>query len=98
MIYAYPMKRCSLLAKKMQEFYKDVSKKRAGKMWLQADGEFQQTKIKQLNKEYNVDMYSTNLRGGKAFAAEWKIRELKTCFQEVKEFKNHPRNALNQMT
>ena len=43
-------------------------------------------------------MYSTNLRGGKAFAAEWKIRELKTCFQEVKEFKNHPRNALNQMT
>ena len=78
MIYTYPVKRCSLLTKKMQEFYNDVSKKRAGKkMRLQTDREFQQTKIKQLIKEYNVDMYNTNLRGGKAFAAEQKIRELK---------------------
>ena len=64
------MKRCSLLAKKMQEFYNDVSKKRAGKkMQLQTDREFQQTKIKQLIKEYNVDMYNTNLRGGKSFCS-----------------------------
>ena len=61
----------------MQEFYNDISKKRAGKMRLKTDCEFQQTKIKQLSKEYNFDMYNTNLRGGKAFAAEQKIRELK---------------------
>ena len=47
------------------------------KMRLQTDCEFQQTAIKKLNKEFDVDMYSTNLRDGKAFAAERKIRELK---------------------
>ena len=46
-------------------------------MYLQTDREFQQRVIKKLNKEFDVDMYSTNLRGGKAFAAEQKIRELK---------------------
>ena len=46
-------------------------------MRLQTDREFQQTAIKKLNKEFDVDMYSTNLRDGKAFAAEQKIRELK---------------------
>ena len=74
------MKRRRLLAKKIQEFYNGVSMKRAGKMRLQTDREFQQTKFRQLNKEYNVDMYSTNLRGGKAFAAPQKVRELKNCF------------------
>ena len=53
-------------------------------MWLQTDHKFQQTKIKQLNKKYNVDIYSTNLRGGKAFAAEQKIRELKKLFLRSK--------------
>ena len=48
-----------------------------GKMRLQTDREFQQTTIKRLNKEFDVDMYSTNLRGGKVFAAEQKICELK---------------------
>ena len=35
-------------------------------------------KIKDLNHFNNVEMFSTSLRGGKAFAAEQKIRELKT--------------------
>ena len=35
-------------------------------------------KIKDLNDLNNVEMFSTSLRGGKAFAAEQKIRELKT--------------------
>ena len=35
-------------------------------------------KIKDLNDLNNVKMFSTSLRGGKAFAAEQKIRELKT--------------------
>ena len=39
-------------------------------MRLQTDREFQQTTTKKLSKEFDVDMYSTNLRSGKAFAAE----------------------------
>ena len=46
-------------------------------MRLQVDQEFQQVKIKDLNDLNNVEMFSTFLRGGKAFAAEQKIRELK---------------------
>ena len=30
-----------------------------------------------MNKKYNVDMFSTAERGGKALAAEQKLRELK---------------------
>ena len=51
-------------------------------MRLQPEREFQQANIKKLNKEFDVDMYCTNLRGGKAFAAEQKIRELKKLFAE----------------
>ena len=47
-------------------------------MKLQVDQEFQQVRIKDLNKQNNVEMFSTSPRGGKAFAAEQKIRELKT--------------------
>ena len=71
------MRNHKLLAKKMLQFYQDIKKKTAGKMRLKIDQEFHQTNIKKLNKEYDVEMYSTKLRGGKAFAAEQKIRELK---------------------
>ena len=43
-------------------------------MRLQTDLE---KKIFPLKKKYNVDMFSTTVRGGKAFAAEQKLRELK---------------------
>ena len=46
-------------------------------MRLQADLEFKQNQIKKLNDEFNVDMFHTRVRGGKAFAAEQKIREFK---------------------
>ena len=46
-------------------------------MRLQVDIEFQQVKIKSLNNENNVEMFTSSMRGGKAFAAEQKIRELK---------------------
>ena len=52
-------------------------KERIKKVKLQVDQEFQQVKIKDLNDLNNVEMFSTFLRGGKAFAAEQKIRELK---------------------
>ena len=44
-------------------------------MRLQTDLEFQQREIMKLNKKYNVLMFSTKIRGGKAFSAEQKIRE-----------------------
>ena len=44
-------------------------------MRLQTDLKFQQREIMKLNKNYNVLMFSTKIRGRKAFAAEQKIRE-----------------------
>ena len=56
-------------------------------MPLQTDREFQQKNIKKLNKELDVDMYSTNLRGGKALAAEHKIREWEKLLLRSKRIK-----------
>ena len=68
-------------------FYQDIAKKRIGRMRLQTDDKFQKTNIKKLNREYNVDKYCTNLRGGKAFAAEQKFRELKKLLLRSKRIK-----------
>ena len=76
-IYIYPMKNRSLLAKKLKLFYEDINRKRTGRMRLQTDLEFKQNQIKKLNDEFNVDMFHTKVRGGKAFTAEQKIREFK---------------------
>ena len=76
--YTYPMKSRKQIRQKLEQFYEEVEEKRKGKkMKLQVDQEFQQLRIKGLNKEHNVEMFSTSLRGGKAFAAEQKIRGLK---------------------
>ena len=45
---------------------------------LQVDNEFQQVKKEDLNDKFNVTIFTTSLSGGKAFAAEQKIRELKS--------------------
>ena len=74
------MKYRSLLAKKLKLFYEDINRKRTGRMRLQADLEFKQNQIKKLNDEFNVDMFHTRVRGGKAFAAEQKIREFKKIY------------------
>ena len=72
------MKNRSLISLKLEEFYKEVTSKRKNKkMRLQTDLEFKQKRIFALNKKYNVDMFSTAVRGGKAFAAKQKLRELK---------------------
>ena len=47
------------------------------------DNEFQQVKLKDLNEMNNVEMFTTSVRGGKAFAAEQKIRELKTRISKL---------------
>ena len=87
-IYVYPMKNWSLVAKKLNLFYKDIKSKRMGKMGLQMDLEFNQNHIKKLNNNFNVEMFQTKVRGGKAFAAEQKIRELKKKLLEVNGVKN----------
>ena len=52
-------------------------------MRLQVENEFQQVKIKDLNDLNNVEMFPTAVRSGKAFAAEQKIRELKTRIAKI---------------
>ena len=70
------MKKRHLLSRKMEIFYKEIqAKRKTNKMRLQTDLEFRQNEIKNLNKKYNVEMFPTRVRGGKAFAAEQKIRE-----------------------
>ena len=49
----------------MQLFYNDIDKKRLGKMRLQTDQVFKQRNIEELDKKFDVEMYSTHLRGGK---------------------------------
>ena len=71
------MKTRNLLAKKTELIYNDINEKRDAKMRLETYQKFKQRKIFELNKKFYLEMYSTNLRGGKAFAAEQKIRGLK---------------------
>ena len=76
--YTYPMISRKQIRQKLKQFYEEVKQKRKGKkMKLQVDQEFQQLRIKGLNKEHNLEMFSTSLRGRKGFAVEQKIRELK---------------------
>ena len=82
------MKKRNLLAKKMELFYNDIKKKRLGKTRLQTDQEFKQRNIEELNKKLNVEVYSTHLRCGKAFAAEQKIRERKKLLLRSKRIEN----------
>ena len=63
-------------------------------MRLETDQEFKQRKIFELNKKLNVEMYSTNLRGGKAFAAEQKIRELKRTLLKKKRMEKFKRERI----
>ena len=73
-VYTYPMKSRKQIRQKLEQFYKDVKIKRKGSktMKLQVDQEFQQVKIKDLNNSNNVKMFSSSLRGGKAFTGEQK--------------------------
>ena len=78
------MKSRKQILQKLKLFYNDVRNKRTGKrMRLQVDNEFEQVKNKDLNDENNVEMFTTAVRGGKAFAAEQKIRELKTRISKL---------------
>ena len=87
--------------KKMKLFYDEAKAKRKGKhMVVQVDNESQQIKIKDLNDENNVEMFTSSVRGGKAFAAEQKIRELKTRVAKlnVQKLKITPQNYGQNMS
>ena len=93
-IYVYPMKNRSLLAKKLKLFYEDIKRKRKYKMHLQTDLEFKQNQIKKLNDKFDVEMFHTKVRGGKAFAAEQKIREFKKILLRSKRFEKDRKNRI----
>ena len=83
-IYTYPMKSRKQILQKLRMFYDDVRSKRKGKrMRLQVDNKFQQVKIKDLNNISNVRMLTSAVKGGKGFAAEQKIGELKTRITKI---------------
>ena len=44
---------------------------------LQTDQELKKKEIFDLNKKYNIDIFSTTVRSDKTFAEEQKLRELK---------------------
>ena len=86
-VYVYTLKTKNNLAKKLEQFYKEIDFKRFKNetMRLQVDLEFQQNQIKKINQKYNVEMFSSKTRGGKAFAAEQKIREFKKILFRIKK-------------
>ena len=95
-IYVYTMRKRSNLANKLETFYKEISIKRKNdKMRLQTDQEFQQNEIKKINAKYNVEMFSSRIRGGKAFAAEQKIRELKKVIFKTKNAYKTAKKKIN---
>ena len=65
-------------------------------MRLQTDLEFKQNEIKKLNEQYNVEMFHRKVRGGKAFAAEQKIREFKKLLLKANDLKKIKGKELNR--
>ena len=96
-VYVYTLRTKNNLFKKLEEFYEEIDIKRVKneKMRLQVDLEFQQNKIKELNKKYNVEMFTTKNRGGKAYAAEQKIREFKKILFKIKKTYKRLKKRLN---
>ena len=86
-VYVYPMRSRKQILQRLEQFYKEVQNKRKNRnMQLQVDNEFQQVKSKDLNDKYNVTIFMNSIRGGKAFSAEQKIRELKSRIAKLKAY------------
>ena len=96
-VYVYTLKTKNNLPKKLEQFYREIDFKclKKQKMRLQVDLEFQQNKIKEMNQKYNVEMFTTKVRGGKAFAAEQKIREFKKILFRIKKTFKRLKKRLN---
>ena len=84
-LHVYLMRSLKQILEKLEQFHIDVQNKRKNKNTrLQVDNEFQQVKTKDLNERYNNMMFTTIIRGGKAFAAEQKIREIITVKDHIR--------------
>ena len=86
-VYTSGLKSRKNLVLKLEDFYKKIliPSKNHRKVRMQTDLEFtQNNSIKKLNNQYNVEMFSTKLNRGHAFAAEQKIRELKKLLVTLK--------------
>ena len=64
-------------------------------MRLQTDDKFKQRNIEELNQKFNVEMYSTHVRGGKAFVAEQNIFELKKLLWRSKRIEKFKGKRIN---
>ena len=73
-------------------------------MTLQIDQEFKQRKIFELNKKFNVDMYSTNLRLEKLLEQDKKMQNWKKtllrskCTEEFKGKWTKPNELIKKVT
>ena len=52
-------------------------------MKLQVNNKFQQVKIQNLNDQNDVKIFTTSVRGGKAFVAEQKVGKFKTAIAKL---------------
>ena len=78
-VYVYLMRLRKQIPQKMKLFYDEVrSKTKSKRMRLQVDNELQQVEIKDLNDENNIEMFTSSVTGGGAFASEKNIRGLKS--------------------
>ena len=87
------------MLQKLNQFYGEIKSKRKKKtMWLQLGNNFEQVKIKDLNDNYGVEMFTTAVMGGKTFAAKQKIRELKSRIAKLSALKMKvpPKNVILQ--
>ena len=66
-------------------------------MRLQVYQEFEQNGIKQLNKKSLIEMFTTKVRDGKAFAAEQKICELRKRISKLNLIKNKSKQVTPTM-
>ena len=83
--YTYLMRSRRQIRDRLEQFYLDVQGKRKGRRArMQVDKEFQQLKIKDLNKKFNVEMYSTSLRGERLLLPNRKSENSKS---ELLDFK-----------
>ena len=60
--------------------------------------EFQQVKISYLNHKFNVTILTTSLKGGKAFAAEQKIGELKSRISKLRAISDKQKAKIPAVT
>ena len=61
---------------------------------MQTDLEFKQNQIQKLNDEFDIELFHTKVRGGKAFTEEQKIREFKKILVRSKGFEKSRKNRI----